>query len=367
MQGNTLRRAIRATTSALVVGVAGQASALELSAGDYSAELYGYARFNAVYDIDEDISISTRAGSFELLGGADEDITGHFSADAVQSRLGVRTTTPEGVKIVIEGDFRPGTIRLRHGYGEYKGVLLGQNWSNFNSFVGNTTTLDFDGLAGLAGFQSRLAQARYTNGPLSFSIEEPTTSVFGIDAKQSLPAFTARFEDSNDGLSYSAAVLAHEVSADDGSDDDSIFGFATFGAAKMAVTDTLSFQGTVTYTQGANSYLYLSGGDDAYVDGNSLESIPGYGGSIGFGLDLSGGRSVNVGYGITTIDWDDAEDDGVAVGGEHETNQNLMANYIWTPVKDVMLGVEYAFFKTEFVNGDDADANRIMFSGQYNF
>ncbi|MDC0662486.1 DcaP family trimeric outer membrane transporter [Marinobacter sp. SS21] len=379
MQGNTLRMAIRATASAMIVGVAGQASALELSAGDYTAELYGYARFNAVYDIDEEISLSTRSGSFEAINVGDaegNEVSGHFSADAVQTRLGVRTTTPEGVKVVIEGDFRPGTLRLRHGYGEYKGVLLGQTWSNFGSFVGNTTTLDFDGLPGLAGFQARISQARYTTGPLSISLEEPATSFLAgtttVDGKQSLPTFTARIEDSADGLSYSGAILAQQVEFDTGTEDDSVVGFAAFVAGQMALTDTLTVQGTVSYTDGANAYLYRSGeefgAEDAYIDGSGdLESIAGYGGSLGVGMDLGGGRSANIGYGIVTVDWDDAEDDGLAVADKSETNQAVMANYLWTPAKNVMMGVEYAYLMRENVSGDDGDANRIMFSGQYNF
>ncbi|SFL81848.1 DcaP family trimeric outer membrane transporter [Marinobacter zhejiangensis] len=378
MKSNALRLAVRATTAAMVLGAASQASAIEVGSNGYTADIYGYARFNASYDIDEDIGISTRAGAFSAINtGAAEDneATGYFGADAVQTRLGVRATSPEGVKVVIEGDFRPGTLRLRHGYGEYKGVLLGQTWSNFNSFVGNTTTLDFDSLAGLAGLQGRIAQARYTTGALSFSAEEPITSFTDgaatTDGKQGLPTLTARFEDSAGGLSYSAAALVQEVSYDTGTADDSMVGYAAFAAAKMALGDMMTLQGTVSYTDGANSYLYRSGenfgAEDAYLLGGDLESIAGYGGSVGVGMDLGGGRSANIGYGLVTVDWDDAEDDGIAVGGKSETNQNMMANYMWTPVKNVMMGVEYAYFKRENVNGDDGDASRILFAGQYNF
>ncbi len=51
------------------------------------------------------------------------------SADAFQSRIGLTTMTPQGVKINLEGDFRGsggGSLRLRHAYGEYNGILMGQ-------------------------------------------------------------------------------------------------------------------------------------------------------------------------------------------------------------------------------------------------
>ncbi|MCG2581116.1 MAG: DcaP family trimeric outer membrane transporter [Marinobacter sp.] len=376
MQSNKLRMAIRATAAAAVLGVAGQAGAVSFNAGDYEMSVYGYARLNASYDIDSDQSLSTRSGSYAGLANNDDEPDGHFGADAVQSRLGVTTMTPQGVKINVEGDFRGGTFRLRHGYGEYNGVLMGQTWSNFGSFVGNTSTLDFDSLPGLAGFQARSAQARYTSGPLSISLEEPNSSFLDADVEQkdSLPALTARLEDSSDGLSYSAAVLAHQVGYDDGDDDESTVGFATFVAAKMALSDMITIQGTVSYSDGANSYLYRSGDNfgaaSAYVDGDGdVESISGYGGSVGAGFNLGGGRSINIGYGIVEVDWDDAEDDlgAAAVAGESETNEAIMANYQWTPVQNVMMGVEYQFLQRENVNGDDGDANRILFAAQYNF
>lgn len=407
MQSNKLRMAIRATAAVAAIGMSAQASAVNFKAGDYDLTLYGYGRLNASYDVDSNQALSTRSGSYADLAGNDNAADGHFGADAFQSRIGLTTVSPEGVKVNVEGDFRGGgggSLRLRHAYGEYNGVLMGQTWSNFNSFVGNTSTLDFDSLPGLAGLQGRVAQARYTTGPFSVSLEDPQASLVGasvssggtpvldgggnqaVDAngdpvfvgrtttstqKDSMPALTARMEDSAGGLSYSAAVLAHQIGFDDGTNDDTAFGFATFVAAKMALTDMITIQGTLTYTDGANSFLYRSGENfgaaSGYVNGNSLETISGYGGSVGAGLNLGGGRSINIGYGYVEVDWDDAVDDGIDVADQSEKNQAVMANYQWTPVKNVMMGVEYQFLKRENVDGTDGDANRILFAAQYNF
>lgn len=383
MQNNKLRMAIRATAAVTVLGLASQAQAISFTAGDYDASVYGYARLNASYDIDNNQALSTRSGSYSGLA-SDSGSDGHFGADAFQSRLGVKTVSPQGVAVTVEGDFRGsggGSLRLRHAFGEYNGVLMGQTWSNFTSFVGNTATLDFDSLPGLAGYQARTVQARYTSGPLSIALEQPNSSILsatGVAEKDSMPAFTARIEDSNDGMSYSAALLAHQVGYDTGSDDESSFGFATFVAAKMMLTDMITLQGTLSYSDGANSYLYRSGENfgaaSAYVDGNGdVETIAGYGGSIGAGINLGGGRSINIGYGMVEVDWDDAEDDAAAagltgaIGGQSETNSAVMANYKWTPVKNVMMGVEYQFLKRENVDGSDGDANRLLFAAQYNF
>ena len=377
MQSNKLRLAIRATAATVVMGVASQASALTLNVGDDTeASLYGYARLNMSYDLDGNRAVSTRAGSFTPT--ANEDVEGHFGADVQQSRLGVKVKHASGVAITVEGDFRgagnsAGSLRMRHAYGEYKGFMAGRNWSNFVSFVGNTPTLDFDSLAGTAGSQDRTEQIRYTTGPLSFSLEDPSSqSVLGATStRTSAPALTARIQDSADALSYSAAALVSQVTIDDGTNDDSAMGFAVFGAAKFALSDMISVQGALNFTDGANGYLWRSGsnyfGPSAYVDGNSIETIEGYGGSIGVSLALGGGRSGNLGYGTTTLDLDDAIAAGATTNAAAETNQNVMLNYMWSPVSNVMMGVEYGYFDQETVAGDSTDANRVMFAAQYSF
>jgi hypothetical protein len=375
MQSNKLRMAIRATAAVAMLGMVGQANAVSLNVGDdVEASLYGYARLNMSYDLNDNRAVSTRAGSFSP---ANEDIEGHFGADVQQSRLGVKVKHSSGVAITVEGDFRgsgsgPGSLRMRHAYGEYNGFLAGRTWSNYLSFVGNTPTLDFDSLAGTAGSQDRAEQIRYTTGAMSFSIEDPSSQgIVDGTGRTSAPAFTARLEDSADALSYSAAVVASQVTSDDGVNDDSALGYAVFGALKLKLSDMFSVQGALNYSDGANGYLWRSGsnyyGSSAYMDGNSIETIAGYGGSIGVSMKLGGGRSINLGYGMATLDLDDAIAASSLTDGAAETNQNVLLNYMWTPVKNVMMGVEYGYLDQETVAGNSSDANRLIFAAQYNF
>jgi hypothetical protein len=390
MQSNKLRMAIRATAATVVLSVAGQANALTLNVSDdIEASLYGYARLNMSYDFDGERASSTRSGSFAP--SADEDVEGHFGADVQQTRIGVNVKHASGVAITIEGDFRgdgnpAGSLRMRHAFGEYNGFMAGRNWSNYNSFVGYTPTLDFDSLAGAPGTQFRAEQIRYTTGPMSFSLEDPGTQdtldfvkddekntqfISSEDGRTSMPAFTARFEESAGNFSYSAAAVINQVTVDDGDNDDSAIGYATFGALKLKLNDMFSVQGAANYSDGANGYLYRSGngfyGASAYLDGNSVETIKGYSSSVGVSMDLGNGRSINLGYGITTLDLDDAVDAGAAGAGAAETNQNVLFNYMWTPVQNVMLGAEYGYFDQETQGGTSSDANRLLFAAQYSF
>ena len=392
MQSNKLRMAIRATAAIAVFGMAGQASAMKII-GDkdhmidlkgYEIDVYGYARLNASYDIEEDIAEPTRAGDFSKINtGAAEnnEATGYFGADATQSRLGVKATLPQGVKIVVEGGFRYGNLRLRHAYGEYEGVMAGQNWSNYNSFVGFIPTLEFDGMPGNAGSQFRTSQLRYTSGPVSVSLEQPFNfaSLISTDPdikqKTSLPVVTARLEDSAGAISYSTAAFLRQIDYDTGTKDDSEIAYGAFGALTFAASDTLKLYGVVNYVNGGDIYLYRSGDNYAveygYVDSSgSIELISGYSASVGASFDLGGGRSINTGVGMVEVDWDDALRDlpgSANIGDKNETNTMAMINYQWSPVKAVTMGVEYSYFMVDEVDGDDGDASRLLFAAQYSF
>src|SRR5690554_7713678 len=148
-----------------------------------------------------------------MIDGSDNE--GHFDASATQSRIGHNATLPEDVQNTVEGDFpSAGNFRLRHAFGEYNGVLAGQTWSNYNSFTGNTPTLDFNGSAGWAGYQARTAQLRYTTGGLSVSAEDPKSSQIA-DKKDTMPALTARYEGSADALAFSFAGLVKQNAYED--------------------------------------------------------------------------------------------------------------------------------------------------------
>jgi hypothetical protein len=168
-------------------------NAFEIKTDDAKVDIYGYARLNASYDINEDISKSTgtRSGDFSQVNTGDAQSTeasGYFGADTVQSRLGIRTSMDNGVIVNVEGDFRGGSSgRLRHAYGQYGNWLMGRTWSNYNSFVGNTSVLEMDGVAGNGGLYNRTAQVRYTHGNFAFAVEDPKSKILNQDSKTGLP------------------------------------------------------------------------------------------------------------------------------------------------------------------------------------
>ena len=376
------------TAMALAMGTT-SALALESQVGETTVGLYGYARLNMAYSFDQDAG-SANEGYFGDIERSEDKVGDQFQASATQSRIGFRTSTPvEGSTLytVIEGDFWSynddnSRFRLRHAYGSWNGILAGQTWSNYNTFVAATPTLDFLGTAGSNGYGTRLAQLRYSIGGFSIAAEDPKAQLAenidgsvpeddllpdNDDAVSSMPALSLRYEDSMGDFSYSIAGIARQLKYDTGSEKDTEMGYGAFAAGAYHA-GPVTLRAIVNASEGANSYLYLSGdyfnGADAYVDTNGkLQTLSGDGGALGLSYQISPQYSLNASHGYTDVELGDP-----TVGGNAgRKNKNTFLNLMWTPNERLMYGIEYGYFETELADGREEDASRVMVAAQYSF
>jgi hypothetical protein len=102
------------------------------------------------------------------------------------------------MRAFIEGDFASGTgnaFRLRHAYGQWKGLLIGQTWSTFADPDAEPDGIDFEGLNAIALF--RQAQVRYTR-PVSehvdvaAALENPAPDITNAKGVSQVPDFVLR-------------------------------------------------------------------------------------------------------------------------------------------------------------------------------
>ena len=82
----------------------------------------------------------------------------------------------------------------------------------------------------------------------------------------------------------------------------------------------------------------------------------------------AGPGAINLGYGISKADLDDARDAGIAgVEGANEQFEAVHLNYIWSPIQRVSYGIEAAYHTREVVDGRDGDAVRLQGMVKYSF
>ncbi|CAM3832285.1 DcaP family trimeric outer membrane transporter [Vreelandella rituensis] len=387
------KRTVLLAAAVAAASFAGTASAVDFEVGDTTASVYGYAKLDMIYDVDADLGNAVTPKNIRLDGADGPD--GHTNFHAKQSRIGFKTSTPlagSTLNTTIEGDFYGSgndTLRLRHAFGEWNGILAGQTWTNFGGFLGMTPTIDFTGQPG-QGNIGRQAQLRYTTGGFSVALEEPGTAgqtpnagysfpnlvtVNGMSipigetdvdaAKNSLPDLTMRYQHSGGDFNFAASGVLRELSYDaegkpaapQGWDDDSAMGWGVNLEASAKLSPAMTLRASLTHGDGIGGYLYGNPTAPAQVDDNGdLETIEATGGTLGMSM-AAGSGNINLAYGIATADIDAGND----------RFDSLFLNYIWSPVDRISYGIEAGYHTREQANGDDGDAVRLQGMAMYSF
>ncbi|BBI63836.1 hypothetical protein HSBAA_51420 [Vreelandella sulfidaeris] len=74
------------------MAVASASHAVDFEVGDTKASVYGYAKLDIIYDVDDDMgNLVTHS---EITEDGEDSQDSHFNMHAYQSRIGFKTTTP---------------------------------------------------------------------------------------------------------------------------------------------------------------------------------------------------------------------------------------------------------------------------------
>ncbi len=397
-----LKHAALLAGSSLALAIASTSHAVDFEVGDTQASVYGYAKLDMIYDVDNELG--DLAARPRILIDGQEGSDGHTTMHAYESRLGFKTATPMGgsnLTTIVEVDWfnnapEGGDLRLRHAFGSWNGITAGKTWTNFGSLLGKTPTIDLAPQPGQSKI-GRKAQLRYSWNNWHIALENPDPEDYkdgvatafnakrGVYSetykigdneleagKSSLPDLTLRYQNQAAGLHYSASAMVRqlEVEADNVNGvnvDDSATGYGLNLAARYPASDTLTLRGALTWGDGIGEYMQNNPSAPAYLKGDSVETIEAWGANIGMSLAVGPG-AINLGYGIAKADLDDARDAGIAgVEGANEQFEAVHLNYIWSPVKRVSYGIEAAYHTREVVDGRDGDAVRLQGMVKYSF
>ena len=374
--------------SAVLSALASNANAATI--GNTEVSYGGYVKLDAMWS---DYSAGVPAGGsigrdFYVPGttpvGADSDSDAVFDMHARQSRfnLGTATKLDDGktIKTKIEIDFiasAPGgnervsnsyAPRIRQAFVTYDGWLFGQAWSNFQNVGALPETLDFVGPAEGTVFV-RQAQARYTTGNWSFSIENPESTVTVDGARvatddASMPDFTARYAHKADWGELVFTGLASQLTyKQNGIDaDTSSFGISASGKVNFG-QNNLKFM--LTQGSGLGRYIGLNVANGAVLDGDDLDAIDSTSGFIAYQQHWNSQWRSTFLYSFFSAD---NNTDLLAVTGDPtEMSQSYSANLLYSPVKKLTFGVEFKHAERELESGADGDMDRLQFSAKYVF
>jgi hypothetical protein len=378
---------------------------------DISLRLYGFAELNWVHDFagdNSDQDYSTFAPYLPLNNTPDARRRNRDYLTGRTSRLGLDAGTPTrygvlGVK--LEGDFnnepRTGNaalygdprnvftqqqtnsygFRIRHLFGQFGGLLVGQTWSTFMDVDNYPETVDFNGPIGSTFI--RQPQIRYTYaipdwGSFTAALENSSSYVLDhtgavlATSLSRMPDAVVRWDKGFDWGAMSLRGLTQELRVDDGAGAAASkrgYGAAASVLVKVRATDT--FTAGVTGGQGIGRYLnYIEG---AFFDANAREIHVerAVGVIAGYQLKTADWMRMNFVYGMTH-NFDNAYTDfatanGLDAGrfGVNRWVQQAHVGPIFTPVKGVDLGLEGIWAGRQTLGGERGNDYRLNFSAKY--
>jgi len=327
-----------------------------------------------------------------------------------QSRLGFKSSTQTKygeLKTQFEwelfgtgGDAGQTTPRLRHAYGQLGKWGVGQTWSPFMDIDVFPNSVEYWGPTGMVFYRN--VQIRYMpiQGPtfMTIALERPGGSADGTNysqiedldntrAKLSIPDLSAEYRKATKWGYIEIAGIARylaweDMDTDDGTDlTDNTLGWGLHLSSNIKFAKIATARLGFVYGEGIQNYMNDATTDLAvqYNPTNlskpySGEVLPMYGVSAFVDLQWNERFSSTVGYSMIQID--NIEDQPYST---FETGTYGLANLMYYPVKNVMMGVEVQYGARENKNEgvgyasapdsylDDASAMRVQFSFKYNF
>ncbi|MEC5162450.1 MULTISPECIES: DcaP family trimeric outer membrane transporter [unclassified Janthinobacterium] len=383
-----------------------------LPGSDTSVRLYGFAELNMVKEFKGDNAnndYSTFAPYAPLNDSAEGRRKGGNYLHARTSRFGIEASTPTQygpLSVKIEGDFnndpRTGNaavygdikniytqqatnsynFRLRHAYGQFGGLLVGQTWSTFMDVDNSPETVDFNGTIG--GTFIRQPMVRYTYptkdyGSFTVAAENASSYVLEDGAATpkgfaKVPDVVARWDKGFGWGAVSVRAVTTEHRLDDGADVNLSkrgYGFAASSLYKTFGSDFL----TVGVTGGSGIGRYFNYIEGALYDAankrilteKALGLVLGYQHKPSDTLRFNGSVGYQRNYDNAYTDY--ARANGLD-SGQYAVNSKVWQahlGFIWNPVKGVDFGAEYILGRRKTLAGEEGDLSRVNLSAKYNF
>lgn len=280
----------------------------------------------------------------------------NYFAGLQQTRLGVevtrRTKKRGDIFIRFEGDFNnsSNTLRIRHAYGQFGRLLVGQTWSLMSNISYQPALVSLDGPATGSGLRTPQIRYSYKMGKkmsLSAAIEYSAPELDLPDSAnvailQVMPNVSGRYSYISKKLSFRVAAVLSTISGriDEG-EINYAFGYAGSFAGRLKLPKKSEiFLGLFAGKATAHFIdIYNGKNQDIAFDPLTTQfgALNAYGGYLAYEKLLPKNLSTNLSFGISSISNVDFQPDDA-----YNYSYNALFNFFWQPVEGARLGIEFA-------------------------
>lgn len=376
-----------------------------------SLEIYGFAQVDYTQDfnrVNPDWEDALRPSRIPTADGQFGD-DGQASISVKQSRFGIKGSQeiagkPATFKFEFDmfgvGENAGEThMRLRHFYGTWGPILVGQTNTTFMDVDIFPNTVEYWGPNGMVFLRNPMVRYTWLSGghEVAVAIEKPGNDIdtgnirtvdptlgAAIHGSEEVPDLTAHWRYSGGwGHVQLAGILRQVRFETDGTVNnepkghDTGWGLNLTGNVKVGAKDVLHLG--VVYGNGIASYMN-DGGTDL-----GPKAIPGVTPPIVGGPPIPPGSLKPEALGLLGLTiyydhyWNDQWSSSIGWSETRQDNSNFQqsnayrdgqyasANILWAPDPKLLFGVEYIWGMRKDFNGAKGEDNRIQFTGKYSF
>jgi hypothetical protein len=343
-------------------------SGLTLRNDRWAAKIGGYVKADLIHDF-RAIESRDTFDPVTIPIGEPQWTSTRFHARQTRLNCDARWIADTGkpLRILVEGDFfgNDNQFRLRHAYGEYENIIVGQTWTTFTHRAALPNTLDLVG--DVASVGRRQAQVRYSKKFLNdhliiagaiedarVTIEEPFLEL-GVP-RSPLPDAILRARLVGDRFQLQIAGLARRIGFQPTGREVIPFnggGINTTGLLDFTQRDRL--YGGVLWGNGIGSYRDLPDlAPSGPGEGIALETYAWY---VGLTHQWNERWSSNVTYSKGDVD-----NTVLQPADSIQRTQYLATNLIWQPTASLFIGGELLWGMRLNRDLAEQDASRLMLS-----
>jgi uncharacterized coiled-coil protein SlyX len=294
------------------------------------------------------------------------------------------------IRAFIEGDFNGanGAFRLRHAYGQYGRMLIGQTWSTFSDPYADHEDIDFEGVN--AENVVRQAQVRYTMPlpkglRLALALEYPTASVTGGAAVNQIPDFIGRITKKIPKGHLQGALVLREVRAQSNEDPSVVHAAPAWGVSASGVlaaggkgwskNDRIIFQ----FNGGKGNARYINdlqscncGEDAVFAPDGSLHALTAWGYYAAYEHhweNFPNPLHLSINDFRSSLIWGRVKVDNLSFmpGTSYKQTDRVSLNALWSPVRSVDAGIEYIWGQRVNQDGSRGTATQLQMRVRFLF
>lgn len=360
------------------------------TASGAEVELYGTLRADAAYVLEGNDNYTSNipgVGAPGTAGNTEDKL--NTSVQSTRFGLNFKSDTKDANKLggKLEVDFvngannSDGSLRIRHAYLTYNDWLAGQTKS---TFLGHSPEILDAGTNVGTGFK-RVPMVRYQHNlmpdtQVMVGLEQGKSAGNSTNAKYQLPTLVARVNQnfagkqgvaSLRGLVESYDAERPAVTGGAAAASDSMTGYGIGAGVNYKFNKMFEGFADVNYVKGNSGLVH--GTTNAYAfNGDDAEANEALSWMVGGAFNINPKLRSTIGY--SEVNFDDSSDyakiASIATGTGAASNEKLhsiFANLIYSPVKQVDLGVEYHDGQRETFNGTKFDDDRVSVTAAYKF